>query len=65
MTRWIAYAALVSLGTLTAALGPPADDRIVPNDNRRSSGTLRHGVLTVALPKREEAKPRTIQVNVK
>ncbi|HSB56175.1 MAG TPA: multicopper oxidase domain-containing protein [Gemmatimonadales bacterium] len=52
MTRWIAYAALVSLGTLTAALGPPADDRIVPNDNRRSSGTLRHGVLTVALEAR-------------
>jgi len=50
--RWIAYAALVSLGSLTAALSPPAADRIVPNDNRRSAGTLEHGVLTVALEAR-------------
>jgi len=50
--RWIACAALVSLGSLTAALSPPAADRIVPNDNRRSAGTLEHGVLTVALEAR-------------
>ena len=53
MPKWIAYAALVALGSLaTASARPPAADRILPNDNRRSSGTLEHGVLTVALEAR-------------
>src|SRR5437763_535863 len=53
MTKWIAYAALVALGSfMTASAWPPADNRIVPNDNRRSGGALKHGVLTVALEAR-------------
>ena len=53
MTKWIAYAALVALGSFTTASArPPGPDRIVPNDNRRSGGTLGHGVLTVALEAR-------------
>ncbi|MFL5494925.1 MAG: hypothetical protein ACJ8DC_11130, partial [Gemmatimonadales bacterium] len=53
MTKWIAYAALVALGSFTTApVWPPAADRIVPNDNRRSGGALKHGVLTVALEAR-------------
>jgi manganese oxidase len=53
MTKWIAYAALVALGSLAgASTWPPAADRIVPNDNRRSGGTLKHGALTVALEAR-------------
>jgi manganese oxidase len=53
MTKWLAYAALVALGSVSAASSrPPAADRIVPNDNRRSHGTLEHGVLTVALEAR-------------
>ncbi len=34
-------------------------------DATRVEATYEVGVLTVVLPKREEAKPRTIQVNVK
>jgi HSP20 family protein len=34
-------------------------------DASRVSARYEHGVLTVELPKREEAKPRTIQVSVK
>jgi manganese oxidase len=53
MTKWIACAALVALGSLAgAATRPPAADRIVPNDNRRSGGTLKHGVLALALEAR-------------
>ena len=53
MTKWIAYAALVALGSFTTASAwPPAADRIIPNDNRRSAGTLENGVLTVALEAR-------------
>jgi FtsP/CotA-like multicopper oxidase with cupredoxin domain len=53
MTNWMAYAALVALGSFTsAAARPPTVDRIVPNENRRSGGTLKHGVLTVALEAR-------------
>jgi FtsP/CotA-like multicopper oxidase with cupredoxin domain len=53
MTKGIAYAALVALGSLTSApAAPPAADRIVPNDNRRSGGTLDRGVLTIALEAR-------------
>jgi len=53
MSRSIAYAALVALGSLTTALGrPPNAERIVPNDNRRAAGRLAHGVLTVALEAR-------------
>lgn len=53
MTRWIAYAALASLGSLAA--GPATlrtADSIVPNDNRQAAGTLRNGVLTVAIEAR-------------
>jgi FtsP/CotA-like multicopper oxidase with cupredoxin domain len=53
MTRWIAYAALASLGSLAADRATPrAADRVIPNDNRQAAGTLRHGVLTVALEAR-------------
>jgi FtsP/CotA-like multicopper oxidase with cupredoxin domain len=53
MTKWIAYAVLVALGSLASASAwPPAAERIVPNDNRRAGGTLKHGVLTVALEAR-------------
>jgi HSP20 family protein len=34
-------------------------------DGARVEAQYEHGVLTIVLPKREEAKPRTIQVNVK
>ena len=52
MTKWIAYAALVALGSLTSASRWLPAERIVPNDNRRSGGTLKHGVLTIALEAR-------------
>ena len=53
MSRSIAFAALVALGTLTTASGrPPGGGRILPNDNRRATGLLAHGVLTVALEAR-------------
>ena len=53
MSRSIAFAALVALGSLTTALGrPPSAERIIPNDNRRAAGRLAHGVLTVALEAR-------------
>ncbi len=53
MSRLVSYTALVALGSLaTAPARPPAADRILPNDNRRSAGRLEHGVLTVALEAR-------------
>ncbi len=53
MTRWIAYAVLASLGSLAAGPATPrAADSIVPNDNRQAAGTLRNGVLTVAIEAR-------------
>ena len=53
MTRWIAYAVLASLGSLAAGPATPrAADAIVPNDNRQTAGTLRNGVLTVAIEAR-------------
>jgi FtsP/CotA-like multicopper oxidase with cupredoxin domain len=53
MSRLIAAAALFTLASLANAPSrPPAPDRILPNDNRRSAGTLDHGVLTVALEAR-------------
>ena len=51
MTRWITYTALVYLGSLAAAATPAADS-IAPNDNRQSAGTLKKGVLTVAIEAR-------------
>lgn len=56
MTRWMAYAALASLGSLAAGpAAPRSAERIVPNDNRQPAGTLRNGVLTVALEARSGA----------
>jgi len=53
MTKWIAYAVLASIGSLAAGPGlPRAAERIVPNDNRQTAGTLKHGVLTVAIEAR-------------
>src|SRR6185437_15008879 len=53
MTRWIAYAVLASLGSLAAGpAAPRAAESIVPNDNRQIAGTLKQGVLTVALEAR-------------
>jgi FtsP/CotA-like multicopper oxidase with cupredoxin domain len=53
MTKWLAYAALVALASVTVASSrPPAAARIAPNDNRRSGGTLEHGILTIALEAR-------------
>jgi len=53
MTRWIAYAVLACLGSLAAGPATPrAPDSIVPNDNRQTAGTLRNGVLTVAIEAR-------------
>jgi FtsP/CotA-like multicopper oxidase with cupredoxin domain len=53
MTRWIAYAVFASLGSLAAGpAAPRAAESIVPNDNRQSAGTLKHGVLTVAIEAR-------------
>ena len=49
--RWIALAAL-ALGSLAARTVSPATERIAPNDNRHAAGTLRNGVLTVALEAR-------------
>ncbi|MGN6393866.1 MAG: multicopper oxidase domain-containing protein [Gemmatimonadales bacterium] len=52
MTKWVAYAALVALGSLANMSARPPADRIVPNDNRRLGGVLKHGVLTIALEAR-------------
>jgi FtsP/CotA-like multicopper oxidase with cupredoxin domain len=53
MTRWIAYAALASLGSLAAGPATPRGaEHIVPNDNRQTAGTFKKGVLTVALEAR-------------
>lgn len=54
MTRWISFATLASLSSFTAGPATPRtdSDRIAPNDNRHSAGTLAHGVLTVALEAR-------------
>lgn len=53
MTRWIAYAVLASLGSLAAGPATPrAADSILPNDNRHTAGTLKNGVLTVAIEAR-------------
>jgi FtsP/CotA-like multicopper oxidase with cupredoxin domain len=44
---------LASLSSLAAGpAAPPAASTIVPNDNRHSAGTLKNGVLTVALEAR-------------
>jgi HSP20 family protein len=39
---------------------------VLPNtiDNSKCQASLEHGVLTVTLPKREEAKPRVIDIKV-
>ena len=53
MSRSIACAALIALGSLTSAPAhSPGPERIAPNDNRRAAGKLAHGVLTVALEAR-------------
>ena len=49
MLRWIALAALAT-GQLATV--PPVTERIAPNDNRHTAGTLRNGVLTIALEAR-------------
>ena len=50
MTRWIAFATVASLSSLAAGpAAPRGADSIVPNDNRQSAGTLKNGVLTVAI----------------
>ena len=52
MLRWIALTGL-ALGTLaTRTAVSPVTERIAPNDNRHSAGTLKNGVLTVALEAR-------------
>ncbi|HET9706697.1 MAG TPA: multicopper oxidase domain-containing protein [Gemmatimonadales bacterium] len=52
MPRWIALAAL-ALGSLAARTAvSPTTERIAPNDNRHTAGTLRNGVLTVVLEAR-------------
>jgi manganese oxidase len=53
--RWIALTGL-ALGTLAArTTDSPVTERIAPNDNRQAAGTLRNGVLTVALEARTGA----------
>lgn len=52
MLRWIALAALVLGAPATRPAVPPVTERIAPNDNRHTAGTLRNGVLTVALEAR-------------
>jgi len=53
MTRWIAFATVASLSSLAAGpAAPRGAERIVPNDNRQSAGTLENGVLTVAIEAR-------------
>ena len=49
MSRWIAYGAVA---LLAAPAKPFAVDRIAPNDNRTSVGTLANGVLTAAIEAR-------------
>jgi len=48
------------------AVGQVARSFVLPAtvDGARCSATYEHGVLTLTLPKREEAKPRTITVQV-
>lgn len=48
-----------SYGTFTRAFSLPASV-----DPGRIAATSRHGVLSITLPKREEAKPKSIQVKV-
>lgn len=53
MTRLLTYAVLLSVtGWTRAAVNLAPADSISPNDNRHAAGTLRNGVLTVALEAR-------------
>src|SRR5690242_12685267 len=50
MSRWIAYTAFVLLAHPVRTFAP---ERVAPNDNRRTAGTLSNGVLTIALEARD------------
>lgn len=53
MTRSVAHAALLPLAVLVAASAAArAPEGISPNDNRHATGTLKNGVLTVAIEAR-------------
>src|SRR5215216_3906741 len=53
MTRWLPLGVFLLLAAEHNA--PRAPERVSPNDNRRSVGTLSKGVLTIALEAREGA----------
>jgi FtsP/CotA-like multicopper oxidase with cupredoxin domain len=50
--RCIALAALALVTLASRPAAPPITERIAPNDNRHTAGTLKNGVLTVALEAR-------------
>jgi FtsP/CotA-like multicopper oxidase with cupredoxin domain len=52
MSRWTPYVAIILLAN---SVRPFAAERIAPNDNRRSAGTLSSGELTIALEARDGA----------
>lgn len=53
MTRSVAHAVLLPLALLVASLATtPAPEGVAANDNRHAAGTLKNGVLTVALEAR-------------
>jgi FtsP/CotA-like multicopper oxidase with cupredoxin domain len=53
MTRSVARVVLLPLAVLVASLATtPAPEGVAPNDNRQAAGTLKNGVLTVALEAR-------------
>jgi FtsP/CotA-like multicopper oxidase with cupredoxin domain len=69
MARSLARAALLPLGVFVAAVSSArAPEGIVPNDNRHAAGTLKNGVLTVAIEARsgtwrpEGSGGRTLEV---
>lgn len=69
MTRSVAHVALLPFVVLVAAsAAAPAPESIAPNDNRHAAGTLKNGVLTVAIEARagtwrpEGSGGRTLEV---
>jgi FtsP/CotA-like multicopper oxidase with cupredoxin domain len=54
MSYWIRLAAALPFGLFAAGtISRPAAERVAPNDNRHAAGTLRNGVLTIALEARD------------
>ncbi|HEV8612979.1 MAG TPA: multicopper oxidase domain-containing protein, partial [Gemmatimonadales bacterium] len=52
MLRVTVYGVLAPVALLLSSLARPAGETIAPNDNRQAAGTLKNGVLTIALEAR-------------